>query len=308
MVRNLLVTTTAAALVAVATAQTPSQTFNLGNIVVSGETVVPLNLGGVPFAPPYVAYRVTTDWSVAGGDPFSSEASVFFGDPSTFTIISDIADGYNAAGDGLPVPGLGFTGAFTPELTGFPAIDFVANAGGFGDANFDNTVVEWFVESDLSLPAVGAPAAVQPTAVDLGVLGDESASFSINTFGTAFDTELGLYGQDGALIANNDDAAGVLQSEVSTGGVSFDDMGGIFSGIAAGEYFIAVGRFNTVFNPGFDVVGDEEAGGVYTLNAGATTVTGDLLADTIDWYKFTITPEPTSLVLLALGGMFIRRR
>jgi hypothetical protein len=56
-----------------ASAQTASFSQNLGDLLVSGETPVAIDTSVV--TGDYAAFRVTTDYSVASGDPFSSEAS-----------------------------------------------------------------------------------------------------------------------------------------------------------------------------------------------------------------------------------------
>ena len=49
---------------------------------------------------------------------------------------------------------------------------------------------------------------------DLGVIGNEG-DYTFDTFGSDYDTEIGLYDMDGNLLADNDDdAVGGLQSQV----------------------------------------------------------------------------------------------
>lgn len=90
------------------------------------------------------------------------------------------------------------------------------------------------------------------------------------------DTELGLYDADGYLIANNDD-----------GGPGGGYYSQILETLDAGTYYLAVGGYNT----SFDSAGWGVTGG---------SATGD--------YILNVTPEPTSLVLLALGGLALLRR
>lgn len=89
------------------------------------------------------------------------------------------------------------------------------------------------------------------------------------------DTEMGLYDVCGSRIGYDDDGGGNLMSQ-------------ILMTLDAGTYYIAVAGYNSTFGmTDFDVTG----GGV----------TGD--------YTLQVIPEPTSLVLLALGGLaFLRRR
>jgi len=315
---------TAAALVAAlagsASAQTASATFDLGNILVSDQTVLPLDTTGV--AGDFVAFRVTTDWSVVDGNPFSTEASVFFGDPSDFTIISDTASPANGVADGSPVDGLLFAGAFDQNPGAINPVDFVAQSGGFGDVNFDNTLVEWFTADDLPGGGNFNSGPASPNAptnfIDLGVIGGPGIAPVIDTFGSGGDTELGVYAADGTLLAANDDAGGTLQSEVNPagGGVLVGDDGSISlgpTGLGAGDYFIFLSEFNTEFGPDFDVTPGLEPDDVipYVLNIDGVEVnSGDLTIDNDPIaFRFTVTPAPSSLALLGLGGLAaIRRR
>ena len=68
-------------------------------------------------------------------------------------------------------------------------------------------------------------------AVDLGTLAGAGEAFTIDTFGTSFDTELGYWDADGFLLGNNDDAGGTLQSELS------------IDGLDSGTYYAAFGAF-----------------------------------------------------------------
>ena len=52
------------------------------------------------------------------------------------------------------------------------------------------------------------PPTPPANAIDLGVIADVNVPFNIDTFGSGFDTELGLYDISGTLLFENDDAAG----------------------------------------------------------------------------------------------------
>ncbi len=151
---------------------------------------------------------------------------------------------------------------------------------------FDGDVTPEDATFDYTLSINTGPAT--PATSDLGILGDESETFTIDTFGSALesgDTELGLFTFSGELIDENDDANDTLQSELTIGP------------LPAGEYYIAVGEFNTFFEPGFNVTGagDEGSGGRFFLNHPNGTNAANL-GDGVDepdvvWYKFGIRPQ-----------------
>ena len=306
-----------------ASAQTASETINLGNILIDGETIVQLDTSGLDFGQNFVAWRVRGDWSVAGGDPFSNEASAFLGDPSVFQLITPSVGAVNAAGTGDPVAGLTFAAGFNAGVApALPLIDVVLNGGGFGSANYNNSTLELFTASDLPTTFVdpGARSANAPASfVDLGTIANVGDTFSINSFGSSFDTEIGVYAADGTLIGNNDDAGGTLQSEVNFGGgIDVAPDGTIsFTQFGAGEYFIAGSEFDTLFGEDFDVAGGLEDGEAFDVFIEANGVTGESsialdLANGIDdgvaYFRFEIVPAPGAAALLGLGGLLAARR
>ena len=126
---------------------------------------------------------------------------------------------------------------------------------------------------------------------DLGTFA--AGSFDINSFGSAFDTELALYTAAGALIATNDDAGGELQSQ-------------ILADLTDGDYIVLLGGYNSQFVDGLALAGT--AAGDYILDVNGTQMTGALAASEFAIFSFTI-PEPATLTLLALGALgLIRRR
>ena len=82
---------------------------------------------------------------------------------------------------------------------------------------------------------------------------DGVSPITINTSLTtdSIDTELGLYDANGEIVATNDDInfPADLLSEIR------------LDSLPAGEYFLGVGLFNTIYNPGFDATSNATASG-----------------------------------------------
>ncbi|QOJ01673.1 MAG: PEP-CTERM sorting domain-containing protein [Phycisphaeraceae bacterium] len=155
----------------------------------------------------------------------------------------------------------------------------------FNDTGVDAT---W---TNVQFDFIAGTPPTPPQATKLGFYGP--GAFDINTFGSGFDTELGLYNEFGALIATNDDTGG-LQSQ-------------ILANLGNGKYYIAVGGFNSTFAGAFGAVGGA-ANGDYVLNINGDPVAADNLgAQQIDWYCFTV-PTPGSIALLGMGGLLAARR
>jgi hypothetical protein len=325
--KYVLTSLAAAGIASTASAQVASFSTNLGDLLIEGQTPISIDTSAV--SGDFVAFRVTTDWSVAAGNPWSSEALVAFGDPSTLTFISDAASGVNADFTGDPVTGLTFVGGFDVNPASLPTVDFVPDSGTFGDANFDNTVVEWFQLSDLPTTTVTVPGPASPNAptnfIDLGIVGaiGDPLVFdtfgSLNNFGTEADTELGLYAISGELLAQNDDAGGGLTSSVALEAeqtnILIDDLGNIsIENLSAGpgDYFLVVDEFDTLFGDDFDVTPGLEADEFLdiTLNLNGELLSSFQVTDAGPVFlKFTVVPEPTlGLAAFAALPVLMRRR
>jgi hypothetical protein len=127
--------------------------------------------------------------------------------------------------------------------------------------------------------------------IDLGVVG-EAGTININTVGSGFDTELGLWDLAGTLVASNDDIVpGNLQSEIEIG-------------LAPGVYFVSVSGYNTFFGDFFDAdtladAGCEEGGG-YTLTVAGTVTTGSIDPEHAQFCRFeVVAPTPCNAADLA---------
>lgn len=130
---------------------------------------------------------------------------------------------------------------------------------------------------------------------------DAHAWLELMSNDSGFDTEIGLYDSAGNLLDSDDDDGFGAQSVLSYGAGSGELLGGtgttdtlavIGAGqdggmLAAGEYYVVIGGFNTVF-------------GASNFSVTAGTATGD--------FKLTIVPAPGALALLGLGGLVAARR
>ena len=145
--------------------------------------------------------------------------------------------------------------------------------------------------------AIGVASAqvAPPENISLGLLGDGNSALDFNTFGSVIDTELGLFAANGALLAENDDTIN-LQSQIA-----------IPSGLPVGTYYLAVGRFDTVFGDGFFANG--LSGGDFILNYGAGQTTGGTIgAVGVVWFSFEIATEPEpDPEALALSSVVLNR-
>jgi len=108
----------------------------------------------------------------------------------------------------------------------------------------------------------------------------------INTNGSALstnnDTEIGLFNAGGDLLAEDDDGGDGLLSLLQYGNGGLQG-----AGLAAGDYYLALGAFNTTFSGGFGATS-------------ASTYTGA--------FQLNLIPAPGAMALLGLGGLIVGRR
>lgn len=134
--------------------------------------------------------------------------------------------------------------------------------------------------------------------------------FDIDVFATnsvVADTEIGLYDNAGAMIANDDDQGHSLMSALTFGNTTArtmpSDPFGFTNGVAAngrdgnigpGRYWLAVGLFNTAFGAtNWDVT---------------STSTGDPNTVVVNFRTDAPVPEPASIAALGLGAAALLRR
>ncbi|MGE3107415.1 MAG: hypothetical protein AB7O77_03575 [Phycisphaerales bacterium] len=120
----------------------------------------------------------------------------------------------------------------------------------------------------------------------------------IDTEGSNFDTEIGLYDVNGTLIATDDDDGSGTQSELSFGQISPTRTIGTAVGgngrdgsLVPGTYYLAVAGFNATYGAGFSVT---------TTSTNTTGLAQVNIRTNI--------PAPGSVALLGLAGLIAARR
>lgn len=267
--------------------------FNDGAITgLDPETV---QLFGAP-AGVYTQYSVSVQWSAVSGDPWSNEAIWAFNDTGTLTPTiwnADPGPAGNSANNGDPVT-LTWNGFMdVPYNTAQPFHYLMAQTFGGSTANWNNISI-----SINNNPPVAPVAAQSFQGGSLnGTLAagevkwykfnytDGPGGLTLDTIGSLLapsnDTEIGLYyGPTGTLIASDDDSGPDLLSLLSFA------PGELING----EYYLAIGGFNTTFGPAFSVTST-------STNTGSFVINGISI------------PEPGSLAVLgAAAVLFVRRR
>ncbi len=173
----------------------------------------------------------------------------------------------------------------------FPPGTYYLSIDTYGDAAFGGGVEGPF-DVDLVVTEF-----LPPASIDLGLAALEGEPIAIDSLGSDFDTELGLYDSNGFLLATNDDIdfPAIPQSEILIPG-----------GLPEGTYYVALGGFNTVFGDEiFDVAAlADSAGGNYVINVNDLTTSRGLDPETVEWFSFQVAvPEPTSAVVALLLGL-----
>ncbi|TVQ62102.1 MAG: PEP-CTERM sorting domain-containing protein [Phycisphaerales bacterium] len=266
----------------------------------------------------YTGFSVTVDWEsdiqgASFASTWSNEARVAFADQAgsgnaiqpayaggetVYRIATNPSSGQASNSNNTT---LTFGGAFGTNYTGGDLwFNFRQTFSGDNNINWNNVSISLILGQNYQ---AGAPAAVQPSAIDVGVQGGPG-NYVMDTLGSNFDTMLGLYDQAGNLITFNDDFGG-LQSLIDV------DADTAFLGLDVGEYFLAITRFNTDFG-----ATDFDVNPLSTAAAGdwELSINGDLVASgfldvgEVAWVSFTVVPAPGAMALLALGGLVATRR
>lgn len=209
-------------------------------------------------------------------------------------------------GDDFPSPA-GGTNYSSPivDLVGL-GLDFVVGNGVLDLEFFEsfddnlNALDATYLNGSLDIQFEVAQPPQPPVSMNLGVIATINDPVTVDTRGSDFDTELGVYNSVGTLLATNDDIdlfGGDLDSEI------------ILGTLPAGTYYTALGGFNTNYGNGFNVTGGSAAGN-YEFNYNGGAMPGALAAGAVKWFSFQVVPEPASisLVVCGLGLLALRRR
>ncbi|MCO6044056.1 hypothetical protein NG895_09055 [Aeoliella sp. ICT_H6.2] len=249
--------------------------LNLGSFNVSSTdpNAVPKPLQ-IP-AGKYNAYSVTLDFSSVQGDPWSEEAIWAIADGAVggvhTTVYNDPGTSDSARRDGLPVT-LHWSGMLDLPITGATDLSFVP----FQTVEFNGvTFVANWANTLLELSYVQPPALPTLTA-HLGVVSDPFVPFTIDSFGSEFDTEIAIYSETGKVIRHNDDANGIEQSEID-----------VYNGLPPGDYVAALAGFNSIFEDDYAVISGTSGGG-YNVSLTGHAISGILPADATAFFGFSI--------------------
>ena len=218
---------------------------------------------------------------------FNIRTNAITGDPD-FLLLTDLTTGVDAAGKTFADSAIGnFFLDIGPPETGAPVLippgTYYVSATTWWGA--DGAVIQAPSTFNIDIILEEFVPATPPTPVsDLGVIADDAVPFLIDTLASTqiADTELAVFDEDGFLIITNDDAA--------IGGTFLSELD-LFVGLPAGNYFLAVTGWDTVFGDFFTTNSTSAEFGEYTLNYNGQTLTGNLAAGAVDFYSFSIGGE-----------------
>ena len=265
-----------------------------GNDLVSTDLGALVGTPGGPVRVTGIGWDTTVE---TVGFSFASEAGIDFNNQVALHV---------GAGDNIPTPpgGIAYTSGGIVDLIGLN-LDFVTG-NGILDLEFyedfdDNPgdVDARYLNGALNIQFEAALPVQPPVAMNLGVIGNLLTNIFVDSRGSNFDTELGVYNSAGILLATNDDidlGGGDLDSEILLGT------------LPAGTYYTALGGFNTTYGFGFGVTGGTSAGNfVFNYNTGS--MAGAITANQVKWFSFQVVPEPSSVALVVCGlGLLLARR
>jgi hypothetical protein len=270
--------------------------INAGNYLVNAGLAQSSPLTGLSGGP-YNRFRFTTNWSYSQGSPTSAAAAFNFNAGSFSGIISSLSLVTGMAPNANSTT-IVVEGSLSVAISSSTALTFVRgqlNTPTWSEAHWDNTTFTFnYQRRFFQLPT---------TIAHIGTRGNTNASFSIAPSsgggGGVNPLSIGLYSDEGFLIASNFGAAGP------------NDPGVLDLNLPEGRYYSFISGQGTTFSadalfatvpalaPGAMLTGSLGTGslGGFSFNQGEGT-----------WLSFDIVPTPAATGLLALGIAAITRR
>ena len=244
-----------------------------GSVSEGSPETLSFDASDIPDPSAIVSGTLTLQWSDGGGFAWSSDVLANFGNgflPAT-TGAANNGNTTELFWDfNLPV------GAVTSTFQ-LPLVQ--ANQRG-GIGNFSRLVVSL---SELELPSIQGtilPNTSTVASYDSALwyqFNHRGGLFDLNTNGSTFDNQIGLYAENRQLIESDDDGGIGLDSSI------------VRQDLDAGTYFVAFSNFFTAFDDNFSI-SDASSSGDLVIN-------------------FTAVPEPSSALLVCLPtGLIARRR
>lgn len=289
-------------------------TVVLGNLNTTNGLGQYLNVNGITGGA-YNRVTFTTNWSTNTSGATSMGAAINFNlSPSFYNIIASLSSISGFQNNSNPTALTAVCNLSMP-VSASSALTMIRgqniSTAGFISADWGATT--------LAFSYYQRPKAVPTGVIALDVRGNSSSGFSITTGGVpgGFDPAVGLYSEEGYLIASNVGAAGHSGVVPETGimiGEPASDPGLTNLMLPEGSYYLFAGGAGTSFTADDFVasVPQDAVGGTLSGMVGdgswgdqATLGTGEG-----QWYSFSIVPEPMSLGLVAAAGtmLLLRRR
>lgn len=272
--------------------------INLGNLVVTN-SVSTQNLTGMMTGGSYNRVTFTTNWSHNSGTVTSMGAAFNFNTGNLYGIIASLSSISGYQNNANPTS-LTAVCNLTVAVNSNTALTMVRaqNTGGFYHAaNWSNTVLTF---------SYVPPIRLIPTGIrEMGIRGNSNSAFRVIAGGGGsggFSPSVGIYSDQGYLIASNIGAAGTPDNP---------DPGIDQLFIPEGTYYMFVGGAGTTFTT------DDYAAAVPPGAAGGTIfgsvgdgnwIDADLGVGEGRWYSFSIVPAPGTAGLVGMGLIAAGRR
>ncbi len=251
---------------------------NFGNLTVYNNplTIIPFN---APVGGTYVKFVYTTNWSYNSGTPTSYNASWYVGNPvnsivASFSSISGMANNANPTT-------ITISGTFSIGVTNANSLQFVAsqNPNDIGQfatsANWSGTTLNFYVQKP--------PSPIPTGVINMGAIHPATGQqMTVDTGGSTFNPTVGVFSDDGYLIASNAD-----------GGTGVPSTALEAMTLRSGTYYVCACGEGSIFGPEDldvsvppDAPGGDLGGGINGIPwPNPAVATGEP-----QWFSFTVAP------------------